>query len=158
MKRAADEELARVRKSAGQHPIRFSNLGAALREIHMGTCRPLPCGAGSNYVSVSAEGCYYTCHRTIDDPRFLLGDQKQGPAYKARRAFLARRHVDRQEPCRSCWARYLCGGGCHAEVAQVGRDGCDFIRGWLEHCLRAYADLARDLPHLFEIREQTYDA
>jgi hypothetical protein len=47
------------------------------------------------------------------------------------------RIVDRQEPCRACWARYLCGGGCHAEVAEVGRAGCDYIRGWLDYSLRA---------------------
>src|SRR2546430_8832907 len=29
-------------------------------------------------------------------------------------------------------SRYLCGGGCHAEVLQAGRRGGDYIRGWLE--------------------------
>ena len=39
--------------------------------------------------------------------------------------WLAERHVHRQEPCRSCWARYLCGGGCHHEVIRRGRPACD---------------------------------
>ena len=56
--------------------------------------------------------------------------------------WLAARHVHRQEPCRSCWARYLCGGGCHHEVMRRGRPACDYIRGWLHYCLEAYLRLS----------------
>jgi uncharacterized protein len=148
MIRAAEAELTRVRARRGEEPLRFSNLGIALKEIHRGACRPLPCGAAQGYVSVSAEGRYFTCHRTIDDPRFALGDLSRGPDAGARKRFVLARHVDRQEPCRSCWARYLCGGGCHAEVVSAGREGCDYIRGWLEFCLRAHNDIASELPQL----------
>lgn len=146
MVRAADAELARVRRCG--EPLRFSNLATALQQIHRGSCRPLPCGAAYGYASVSAEGRYYTCHRTLDDPRFALGDLGSGPSFAARSRFLASRHVDTQEPCRSCWARYLCGGGCHAEVVAAGRDGCDYVRGWLDHCLRTYIEVAEELPWL----------
>jgi uncharacterized protein len=148
MIRAADLEVDRVRAHRGAEPFRFSNLGIALKEIHRGACRSLPCGAGKGYVSVSAEGSYFTCHRTIDDPRFALGDAGRGPSPEARARFIEARHVDRQEPCRSCWARYLCGGGCHAEVMTVGREGCDYVRGWLERCLRIYNETITEYPHL----------
>ena len=137
MVRAADVEVARV--GAGQPP-RFTNLSNALREIHRGSARPLPCGSARSYVAVGADGDFWTCHRTIDDPAYRLGDLDEGLSSAARQAFLDRRQVDAQEPCRSCWARYLCGGGCHAEVDVVGREGCDYIRGWLEHCIALYAD------------------
>jgi uncharacterized protein len=150
---AAEAELARVRAAGGRAPFRFGNLAIALKQIHRGACRPLPCGAGYNYLSVSAEGHYFTCHRTIDDPRFAVGDAAHGPDLAARGRFVATRHVDRQEPCRRCWARYLCGGGCHAEVAVVGRAGCDYIRGWLDYCLRAYTAVAGELPHLLTASE-----
>ena len=147
MIRAAGLELARLRASGGD--LRFSNLGIALKEIHRGSCRALPCGAAQSYVSLGADGRYYTCHRTIGQPGFELGDLETGPSVDRRRAFLAERDVDLQEPCRTCWARYLCGGGCHAEVIAAGRDGCDYIRGWLEFCLATYSDLLDELPHLF---------
>lgn len=149
MIRAADLEVERVCTHRGKLPIRFSNLGIALKEIHRGASRTLPCGAGASYVSVSAEGRYFTCHRTIDDPRFQLGSATEGPLDEARARFVESRHVDHQEPCRSCWARYLCGGGCHAEVMTVGREGCDYIRGWLEHCLRTYNQFSCEYPHFF---------
>jgi uncharacterized protein len=147
MIRAADEEWTRIRAAGAPARWQFSNLGIALKEIHRGSCRPLPCGAGYGYVSVNAEGHYYTCHRTLDDPRFELGSST-GPEYVKRQRFLEARHVDRQVPCRSCWARYLCGGGCHAEVSSAGRDGCDMIRGWLEHCLRLYSVVRDEFPQL----------
>ena len=59
-----------------------------------------------------------------------------------RSAWLADRHVHTQEPCRNCWARYMCGGGCHHEVISRGRPACDYIRGWLHYCLDAYLRLS----------------
>lgn len=142
---AAEAEWRRV--AEGGEP-RFANLWSAVKQIHRGSARPLPCGSAISYVSLSADGGYFTCHRTIDDRRFALGTVATGPDQAARQEFVRQRHVDRQEPCSSCWARYLCGGGCHAEVVDAGRMGCDFIRGWLEHCIRAYDDVQRHRPDL----------
>jgi uncharacterized protein len=138
MIRAAHEEIRRLPDGK---KLRFSNFESALRQIHFGTSRDLPCGSASNYVSVDSTGQYFTCHRTINDPRFFLGNLNGGLSIAARESFLSARAVDRQAPCRSCWARYLCGGGCHSEVISTGRSGCDFIRGWLEFCLRSYDTL-----------------
>lgn len=127
----------------------FSNFETALQEIHKGTHRPYPCGAAAGYASVSAEGSLFACHRAIDDDRFAIGSINQGPDNGRRNAFLASRHVLQQEPCRSCWARFLCGGGCHHEVLSRGRLGCDYIRGWLEFCLSAYAEISTIAPTYF---------
>ncbi len=143
MVRAADTEVDRLRRGSA---ARFTNLALAMREIHQGSARTLPCGSAASYVAVGAEGDYWTCHRTVDDPRYRLGDVKLGLSLPARQRFLERRGVDSQEPCRSCWARYLCGGGCHAEVDEVGREGCDYVRGWLDHCIRTYAECQDRFP------------
>jgi uncharacterized protein len=124
----------------------FSNFLTAMDEIHRGTHRPYPCGAGAAYLSVNAEGRTYACHRTIDDSEFALGDLDAGLDHAARQRMLVRNHVDSIDPCRSCWARYLCGGGCYHEVARRGRPGCDYIRGWLEFCLKAYVQLSAVMP------------
>ena len=52
--------------------------------------------------------------------------------------------------CRSCWARYLCGGGCHHEVIYRGRPACDYIRGWLDFALGVYVRLSTRNPDLFK--------
>jgi uncharacterized protein len=125
---------------------RFSNFTAALAEIHRGSSRFLPCGAAAGYLSVSSEGRLFACHRMIGDDRVAMGDLAAGIDNEARRRFLEPRHVDGFEPCRSCWARYLCGGGCHQEVMAAGRPACNYVRRWLEFCLCAYAELTAMRP------------
>ena len=102
-------EKAMVEIRAGRsYP--FANFETVLQEIHRGTHRPLPCGAGAGYLSVSAEGNLFACHRLIDDPKFAMGNLVTGPDDLARQRQLSASHVDEQTPCRTCWARYMCAG------------------------------------------------
>ena len=127
----------------------FSNMMTALQELHRGTHRPYPCGAGAGYFGVSASGGLFACHRFVEDEKGAMGDVGHGVDRDRQRRWLAERIVDRQEPCRSCWARYLCGGGCHYEVIHRGRPACDYIRGWLDYTLGAYVRLSARRPDLF---------
>src|SRR5207302_6525436 len=101
------------------------------------------------HLTASTVGQSAICHRAVVNAQFRLGYVHIGPSDEARSEFVANHDVDRQEPCRSCWARYLCGGGCHVEVSAVGRTGCDYIRGWLDCCLALYDRAARERPDLF---------
>jgi uncharacterized protein len=127
----------------------FSNMVNAMRELHKGTHRPYPCGAGAGYLGVSASGELAACHRFVGDEEGAMGDLVTGVDRERQSKWLTERHVHRQEPCRSCWARYLCGGGCHHEVIQRGRPACDYIRGWLHYCLEAYSRLSQARPDYF---------
>ncbi len=120
----------------------FSNLETAIQEIHKGTHRPYPCGAGASYMSVNSKGEYYACHRFIDDSEYIMGDIFNGSNLNLREDLLIKSHVDKMEPCNTCWARYLCGGGCYHEVKQRGRIACDYIRNWLMFCLSSYIELS----------------
>jgi uncharacterized protein len=135
----------------------FSNFETALHEIHRGSHRPYPCGAGAAYLSVDVDGGLYACHRLVDDQRFAMGDVRSGSDIGQRAAHLAERHVDRQEPCRSCWARYLCGGGCYHEVDRRGRIACDYIRDWLTFCIASYAEISAQAPGYFAAPERYYE-
>jgi uncharacterized protein len=128
----------------------FLNMANAMRQLHRGTHRPYPCGAGAGYLGVSADGALSACHRFVEDPAGQLGHVGTGVDLHRQRAWLQTRHVHRQEPCRGCWARYLCGGGCHHEVIRRGRPACDYIRGWLHYCLQAYVTLAERRPGYFQ--------
>lgn len=128
----------------------FSNFETALFEIHRGTHRPYPCGAGAGYMSVNAEGDIYACHRLIDDKQFYMGDIFGGLKNSNRENLLNDQLVDKMEPCKSCWARYLCGGGCYHEVKHRGRIGCDYIRGWLTFCISAYKLINDQKPSYFK--------
>ncbi len=132
-------EYERRTGSGARYP--FANMANAMREIARGTHRPYPCGAGAGYLGVSADGALSACHRFVGDEAGAMGSVQDGIDRTRQAQWLAGRHVHQQSPCTSCWARYLCGGGCHHEVIARGRPACDYIRGWLHFCIGAYLRL-----------------
>jgi uncharacterized protein len=124
----------------------FSNMQNALRELQRGTHRPYPCGAGAGYFGVSADGELSACHRFVGDEQGAMGTLEQGVDQQRQAIWLRQRHVHQQQPCASCWARYLCGGGCHHEVLARGRSACDYIRGWLHYTIGAHQRLSHLAP------------
>lgn len=139
-----------VQRSLAGRRYPFANLLNALREIHKGTHRPYPCGAGASYFGVSADGDLSACHRFVGDDSGGMGNLVSGVDLDKQSLWLAGRHVHKQEPCNNCWARYLCGGSCHHEAIHRGRPACDFIRGWLHYCLTVYGRMSRARPGMFE--------
>jgi uncharacterized protein len=117
----------------------------ALKQLHRGASSPYPCGAGGGYFSVAADGRWYACHRAIGNASFELGSS-EGIDAARRRRFLEARHVHSQTECRTCWARYLCSGGCHQEAAARTAGSCDFVRGWLDFCLKTYCEIGPAYP------------
>jgi uncharacterized protein len=146
---ACGERTLAALRSGQTYP--FGNFETAMHELHRGSHRPYPCGAGAAYLSVNAEGGLYACHRLVDDEKYAMGSVQQGSDRPRRALHLANHHVDGQEPCKSCWARYLCGGGCYHEVQRRGRVACDYIRSWLDFCLRAYVELSAERPDYFNL-------
>jgi uncharacterized protein len=124
----------------------FSNIISTLRQIDRGGRDDYPCGAGGSYLGVSADGELYACHRFVGDEARSMGNVKTGIDQARQTAWLADRHVENQPPCRTCWARHLCGGSCHYEAIHAGRQACDYIRGWLHYCLGAYVRLQKQSP------------
>lgn len=143
-----------LRTATAGGPLRLTNFGVALKQLHRGACSPYPCGAGGGYFSVAANGDWYTCHRAIGDKAFHVG---ASPALDEdrRKRFLLQRHVHAQTECGKCWARYLCSGGCHQEASHRTAASCDFVRGWLDFCLSAYAELSERRPGFFAPPETT---
>jgi len=72
------------------------------------------CGAGCEYAAVTPEGDIYPCHQFAGDPEFRMGNVLDGSFDRQRAAAFAGVSVYTREPCRECWARYYCSGGCSA--------------------------------------------
>jgi uncharacterized protein len=133
-------------------PHAFANLATALTEIHRGKPRSHSCGAVRDYLAVDASGSYAACHRFVKDPLGAMGDLEGGIDQNARKSFLDQRHADLQPECQACWAKSLCGGGCHHEVLHSGRPACDYIRGWLDYAMASYQQLIAVRPDWFDGR------
>jgi radical SAM protein with 4Fe4S-binding SPASM domain len=70
------------------------------------------CSGGRTYYTHSPDGTVSPCHRLVGDASFDVGTGESGinrdhPEW--------RRSVDDHPVCGSCWARYMCGGGCRQE-------------------------------------------
>lgn len=126
----------------------FSNLLDVLARLHVGQVKDVPCGAGLGYLAIDSEGSFYLCHRLAGMERFRVGDLEHGVDHARIRASLQEQAAPREDGCSRCWARTLCAGGCHHDnhvrendLGQSPGGMCDFIRGWLEICIRTYARL-----------------
>ena len=74
------------------------------------------CGAGGEYLAITPGGDIYPCHQFIGEEEFLMGNVETGitdPQVKQR---LTRNYLSSKAECRKCWARFYCGGGCHANA------------------------------------------
>ncbi len=78
------------------------------------------CGAGYQYLAVTPDGSLYPCHQFVGHPEYCLGDLDRGITRPDLREQFRQAHVFAKPACRSCWARFLCGGGCHAQAALAG--------------------------------------
>src|SRR5437762_5973803 len=70
----------------------FANMTNAMCEIHRGTHRPYPCGAGAGYLGVSADGDLAACHRFVGDEEGAMGSIANGIDRDAQNRWLASRH------------------------------------------------------------------
>jgi len=110
--------LARVyldREAAGD-PFRFFHFEL---DLDRAVCLPRcvrGCGAGCEYLAVSPDGRLYPCHQFTGHPEFVMGTVHEGVTDEGTRRAFARTTIHSKEPCRDCWARYLCSGGCHARA------------------------------------------
>lgn len=120
-------------------------------DVEAGPCLPkrvMGCGAGVDYLAVSPDGGLYPCHQLLGDPGFLLGHVERGIQRPDLVARFARCTALTKPACRDCWARYHCGGGCHASAYLVNRDiqrpyelGCALQKKRLECALYVQAKL-----------------
>jgi len=142
--------------SAGKvYPL--GNLINTLKRIHNYHRDTYPCGAGGGYMGVSSEGNLFACHRFVNDEAGDMGNVETGINKDKQATWFVERNVHNQKPCSSCWARYMCSGGCHYESMNSGRVSCDYIRGWLHYCLGLYIRLLRTNAELLEQALQLTD-
>ncbi len=108
----ARDELRRMLEGKG--PI-VGNFAEAVASLETGRMRFLPCGAGSRYLSVGADGTLFLCHRFAGDATYAVGHVFGGVDRPKVRVLLGSLS-ERAQGCASCWARWLCGGPCFHDL------------------------------------------
>lgn len=145
--------------TAGRHHG-FSNLSDLLRELHTGTNKAHPCGAGLGLLGVSTEGDLGLCHRFVESGEHEIGSISEGIDATKRAAFLDAGHISKRLDCHGCFARPVCSGGCYHEAYVRTGDAsapnlhaCDWIRAWTDIGLSSYARIMAKNPAWFDRHE-----
>jgi uncharacterized protein len=111
-------------------------------DLNQGPClakRLSGCGAGHEYFAVTPTGELYPCHQFVGREEFNMGTVFSGMQKQSMSRDFRSCHVLQKEECRSCWARFLCSGGCHANAMTFNgtikipyRLGCELQKKRLE--------------------------
>lgn len=111
-------------------------------DLDQGPCivkRSVGCGAGSEYVAVTPAGDLYPCHQFVGEKEFKLGTLDTGIVHTEIRDRFKEANISSKEACGSCWAKYYCSGGCHANAYYSHGDilkpyelGCEMEKKRLE--------------------------
>ncbi len=110
------------------------------------TRRRYYCGAARTLLGVSAEGDLYPCALFVGNDDYRLGTLTSGPRPEALRQFAEAFNVETFTPCRNCWARYLCGGGCPATRAKLGSETCGLLRHQIQLAIAAFVQIRETKP------------
>lgn len=120
-------------------------------DLTQGPCiikRAVGCGAGSEYLAVTPEGDLYPCHQFVGEDDFKLGSLEEGINNIGLRDVFKNANVNNKEECNSCWARFYCSGGCHANAHYAHKDlmkpyeiGCKMEKKRIECAISVVANL-----------------
>jgi len=137
--------------------IGFSNLHQLLTDIHEGTKKALPCGAGYSMVAVDKNGGVNLCHRFTGSELPTFGNVDSGLDREGLADFLGQRLDRGNTGCNTCRIRNLCSGGCYHESYQRYNDPaqpvyhyCDLLRDWVDFGLTVYTRILAGNPGFFD--------
>jgi len=111
------------------------------------------CGAGMEYLVITPTGDIYPCHQFVGEEPFLMGSIAEGKLNEELRLRFARNHLQNKKECRACWARFYCGGGCHAnayhsngDISIPSRVSCEMHKKRIEGAI--YLDIMEKFSYL----------
>jgi len=142
------------------HYFSFFHFRHTMDQTFRATRNLTQCGAGSGYLAVSSDGDLYPCHRFVGKDEYLMGDVFDGISRPDIRDLFNSAHVNNKRKCLRCWARYICGGGCHTYAIEFNGDilkpygiECELMKYRIELGAYIYAELA---DRYQEIMKQFY--
>ncbi len=137
--------------------IGFSNMHQLMTDLHEGSRKALPCGAGVGMLAVDMAGDLNLCHRFTGSSLPTYGNVSRGIDKSALSRFLNQAADRDGRGCATCRIRNLCSGGCYHE--SYAHDGdplapvyhyCDLMRDWVDFGIGVYSHIIRGNPAFFE--------
>lgn len=119
------------------------------------------CGAGHEYFAITPEGDIYPCHQFVGREEYKLGTLETGVVKPDLVQKFRYTHVMTKTECSTCWARFFCSGGCHANADLINGDiskpyqyGCKLQKKRLECAIVLQAILAAEAQEGKDMRPE----
>ncbi len=108
------------------------------------------CPAADTRIGVGADGKYFPCGASASLGENAIGSTQQGINRDAVGRFEEKLIVDETEPCRSCWAKPLCLGGCPLTIrSHPNRLHCATRKNLAEISIRIFSEIRQHDPMSF---------
>lgn len=96
-------------------------------DLNQGPCvikRITGCGAGNEYLAVTPNGDIYPCHQFVGNDDFKLANIMDEEIVIPQEIsdMFRDAHVYSKEDCKTCWNKFYCSGGCHANAINFNND------------------------------------
>ncbi len=115
--------------------------------------RSRACNSGLDYVTIAATGDIYSCYKLLGLADCRLGDVYQGYERETSMRLWERLDVAERPGCSSCWARFICAGGCAADNRHLNnsyvapaRENCLIFLHAIELSIHIYFSLLERAP------------
>jgi uncharacterized protein len=115
------------------------------------------CPAARTAMCIDTNGDIYPCQDFVGMPEYKIGDVFSGIDESSRRVYMEELLCYKMEPCKECWARYFCGGGCHSQSAKALGDlhvpytpDCDLNKYLIELAAYFVARISKERPSLLQ--------
>ena len=119
------------------------------------------CGAGHEYFAITPEGDIYPCHQFVGREEYKLGTLETGVVKPDLVQKFRHTHVMTKTERSTCWARFFCSGGCHANADLINGDiskpyqyGCKLQKKRLECAIVLQAILAAEAQEGKDMRPE----
>ncbi|WP_068497786.1 PapB family radical SAM/SPASM ranthipeptide maturase [Paenibacillus kribbensis] len=130
---------------------KMSNVLGLLNKIHSGGPRIHFCGAGTNAAAVDVRGNLFPCHRFVGEDECSIGNLFDEDQLSRQYDFIKNSTVRNRTTCSGCWAKNLCGGGCHQEnfaengnVNQPVSKLCKVTKSFINATINLYLQLTQE--------------
>ncbi|CAH1191141.1 SPASM domain-containing protein [Paenibacillus sp. JJ-223] len=130
---------------------KINNIMKYLQRLHSGFESTYSCGAEVNFFAVDIHGDLYPCHRFVNNKNYKQGNIYSEIDHYKKKDFLLEAHTSNRKNCNYCWARNLCGGGCHHEnyeltgaVTSPPVDYCKLTKTQLNSIFHLYLTLTEE--------------
>lgn len=88
-----------------------------IKKLYRRSKRSNYCGVGQGLVGISKTGDVYPCHRFVGHEDMRMGNVNTAKIFN--KEFSLNNKGILSTTCKTCWARYFCGGGCIYESLQA---------------------------------------